>query len=144
MKTAAVKSKKWTQEEEKILTNTVLQFLKDGRTQKEAFEEAAQSIVRTEGACSFRWNNKLKKNLQKPEKEPDDMSPVEGNLTLDDCIRFLKNYNVEEEAALENKRLKAEQAELQSRFQNADDVFHSLKSDYTQLLAAIQAVPELN
>jgi RsfA family transcription factor len=144
MKTAAVKSQKWTKEEEKVLTNTVLQFLNDGKTQKEAFEEAAQSIGRTAGACGFRWNNKLRKNLQiETEKEPSDTS-FERELTLEDCICFLKNYNVEEEILKENKRLKAEQADLNTKLQNAQDVFISLKNNYKQLLDTVKAVPELN
>ncbi|WP_456273925.1 hypothetical protein [Bacillus sp. AK031] len=145
MKTAAVKSKKWTPEEEMTLTETVIQCLNDGKTLKEAFEETAQSIGRTPGACGFRWNNKLRKNLQiaNDEMEPAPMS-AERELTLGDCISFLKNYNNEEEIPRENKRLKAEQAELLKRLQKAENVFMSLKSNYKKLLDTVKAVPELH
>ena len=82
-------------------------FLKDGRTQREAFEEAAQTIGRTPGACSFRWNNKLKKNLQMEEKkENNSVPPADRQPTLKDCIDFLQKFDCEEEHLKENKTLK--------------------------------------
>jgi hypothetical protein len=57
---AVDKKIKWTECEEKILFDIVSKYLQEGKTQKEAFKEAAHSIGRTAGACSFRWNNKLR------------------------------------------------------------------------------------
>lgn len=129
MNKAVDKKKKWTEEEEKILFDTVLDFLKDGKTQKEAFSEAAHSIGRTPGACSFRWNNKLKKNLNM-EEENTASTPA----TIGDCVSFLQSLSSEEELNNENKNLKGKKAELEKNLQVAEETFLNLKANYIELL----------
>ena len=57
----------WTIEDDKVLADTVLTFIREGKTQIQAFEEAATTLDRTKQACGFRWNKTLRKqyNVQK-------------------------------------------------------------------------------
>lgn len=54
----------WTEEEDKLLADTVLQCIQEGRTQLEAFKEVAAKLSRTSAACGFRWNAKIRKQCQ--------------------------------------------------------------------------------
>ncbi|WP_421380082.1 hypothetical protein ACOJQI_17020 [Bacillus salacetis] len=132
MDKAVERKKKWSQEEEKIVTNTVLEFLQEGKTQKEAFEEAALSIGRTPGACSFRWNNKLKKEISIEEENP---LPFIQSLT--DCITFLQTLNSEGDLVSENSKLKETQQELKETLQAAENNYDELKAKYKELLNQI-------
>lgn len=57
----------WTVEDDKVLADTVLTFIQEGKTQLQAFEETAKILGRTKQACGFRWNKTLRKhyNIQK-------------------------------------------------------------------------------
>lgn len=67
----------WTVEDDKVLADTVLTFVREGKTQLQAFVEAATILGRTRQACGFRWNKTLRKqyNLQKLSrtKNPNDI-----------------------------------------------------------------------
>ncbi|MGD7021601.1 hypothetical protein ACQCVK_03355 [Rossellomorea vietnamensis] len=135
MDKAAEKKKKWSGDEERILSDIVLSFTNDGKTQREAFEKAAHTIGRTPGACSFRWNNKLKSNFNTAGdtnvlKEP----------TLADCISFLETFETDEGLIAENTRLKEEQAELKKRLHNAEETFVELKKRHKVLLFQIDTL----
>lgn len=54
----------WTEEEDRLLADTVLQCIQEGRTQLEAFKEVAEKLSRTAAACGFRWNAKIRKQCQ--------------------------------------------------------------------------------
>lgn len=55
----------WTEEEDKILAETVLRYIRDGKTQLEAFKMVAEHLSRTSAACGFRWNATLRKKNTK-------------------------------------------------------------------------------
>ena len=57
----------WTVEDDKVLADTVLTYIREGNTQLQAFEETATILGRTKQACGFRWNKTLRKqyNIQK-------------------------------------------------------------------------------
>ena len=54
----------WTKEEDVLLAETVLQYIKNGNTQLEAFKEVAAKLVRTPAACGFRWNATIRKQYE--------------------------------------------------------------------------------
>ncbi|WP_087973023.1 RsfA family transcriptional regulator [Oceanobacillus rekensis] len=54
----------WTQDEDLKLAETVLRFIREGRTQLEAFREVANKLSRTSAACGFRWNATIRKQYQ--------------------------------------------------------------------------------
>lgn len=51
----------WTNEEDDLLAETVLQYIQNGNTQLEAFKEVANKLSRTPAACGFRWNATIRK-----------------------------------------------------------------------------------
>ncbi|MFL1672543.1 RsfA family transcriptional regulator [Paenibacillus dendritiformis] len=55
----------WKYEDDLILADIVLGYMKSGDTQTKAFEEAAKSLGRTSQACGFRWNSEVRKNYAK-------------------------------------------------------------------------------
>src|SRR5690625_4272058 len=51
----------WTKDEDILLAETVLRHIRNGRTQLEAFKQAADALSRTPAACGFRWNATIRK-----------------------------------------------------------------------------------
>ncbi|WP_067838870.1 hypothetical protein [Amphibacillus sediminis] len=51
----------WTLEEDQLLADTVLGYIKSGRTQLESFKDVAKQLNRTPAACGFRWNATIRK-----------------------------------------------------------------------------------
>jgi prespore-specific regulator len=56
----AVKGRRWTPEEDQLLSEFVLHTISQGGTQLTAFSEVGKKISRTAGACGFRWNAVLR------------------------------------------------------------------------------------
>lgn len=54
----------WSKEEDTILAETVLRYIREGKTQLEAFKEVAKELSRTSAACGFRWNASIRKQYQ--------------------------------------------------------------------------------
>ncbi|KAB8138642.1 RsfA family transcriptional regulator [Gracilibacillus oryzae] len=54
----------WTKDEDIILAETVLHYIREGKTQLEAFKEAGNKLSRTSAACGFRWNATLRKHYE--------------------------------------------------------------------------------
>lgn len=55
-----VKGRRWTTEEDQLLSELVLNTISQGGTQLTAFAEVGKKIGRTAGACGFRWNAVLR------------------------------------------------------------------------------------
>ena len=54
------RNENWSIEQDTFLLNSVLKHLAGGSNQKRAFEEVANEIRRTPGACAFRFNSVLR------------------------------------------------------------------------------------
>ncbi|MCP3026221.1 RsfA family transcriptional regulator [Halobacillus sp. A5] len=92
----------WKKEEDELLADTVLQYIREGHTQLEAFQEVARQLNRTPAACGFRWNATVRKNYQKDIRQAKQertqhrhaltTSALSKNtsISLDDAILFLK------------------------------------------------------
>ena len=52
----AVRIDAWKPEDDAVLEETVLEHIRDGRAQLDAFQVAAIKLERTPKACGFRWN----------------------------------------------------------------------------------------
>lgn len=50
----------WTPEDDEKLAEIVIHFVQNGKTQLDAFAEAANVLNRTKQACGFRWNKTLR------------------------------------------------------------------------------------
>ncbi|MUK89542.1 RsfA family transcriptional regulator [Ornithinibacillus sp. L9] len=60
----ATRQDAWTEDEDVILAETVLRYIREGKTQLEAFKEVAKQLSRTSAACGFRWNATIRKQYQ--------------------------------------------------------------------------------
>ncbi|MFC3040232.1 RsfA family transcriptional regulator [Virgibacillus xinjiangensis] len=69
----ATRQDAWSKEEDLLLADTVLTYIREGRTQLEAFKEVAGKLDRTSAACGFRWNASIRKQydeeIQKAKQE---------------------------------------------------------------------------
>ncbi|MBU5266005.1 RsfA family transcriptional regulator [Virgibacillus proomii] len=60
----ATRQDAWTKDEDILLADTVLRYIREGKTQLEAFKEVAQKLSRTPAACGFRWNATIRKQYE--------------------------------------------------------------------------------
>ncbi|WP_047984566.1 RsfA family transcriptional regulator [Ornithinibacillus californiensis] len=60
----ATRQDAWTDDEDILLAETVLRYIREGKTQLEAFKEVAKQLSRTSAACGFRWNATIRKEYQ--------------------------------------------------------------------------------
>lgn len=54
----------WTKDEDLILAETTLKYIREGKTQLDAFKEVGKTLSRTPAACGFRWNSTLRKQYE--------------------------------------------------------------------------------
>lgn len=54
----------WTKDEDVYLAETVLRYIREGKTQLEAFKEVGKKLSRTSAACGFRWNATLRNQYE--------------------------------------------------------------------------------
>ncbi|SFI96872.1 hypothetical protein [Thermoflavimicrobium dichotomicum] len=55
-----MKGRRWTEQEDELLKESVLRSISTGGTQLDAFAEVGKKLGRTAGACGFRWNAVLR------------------------------------------------------------------------------------
>ncbi len=55
----------WTKEEDVLLAETVLHYIREGKTQLEAFKKVGKKVARTPAACGFRWNATIRKQYER-------------------------------------------------------------------------------
>ncbi|MFC4023252.1 RsfA family transcriptional regulator [Oceanobacillus longus] len=144
----------WTQDEDIILAETVLRFIREGRTQLEAFKEVADQLSRTSAACGFRWNATIRKQYQhaiqsakeerksgiKKEVIISDHKEPKEKYTLDSAIQLLEKMksqipnekNVVDIANEEKlKYLEKENEKLKSQVQRFDQAWQELYKLWT-------------
>lgn len=102
----------WTKEEDILLAETVLRFIRNGETQLDAFKQIAEQLSRTSAACGFRWNATVRKqyidaiktakeNRKKSLLEQvTDVYEEEDNHTIETAISMLEK--VREKSARKN------------------------------------------
>ncbi len=54
----------WSQDEDLLLAEVVLRYIREGGTQLQAFEEVGKQLTRTSAACGFRWNSFVRKQYK--------------------------------------------------------------------------------
>ena len=116
----------WTVEEDTLLAEIILRYIREGNTQLKAFEEVGRRLARTAAACGFRWNSFVRKQhkneILSAKKErrglviPSAGRTVElntgGHYDIDDCIQGLEQFK--KEYALLEKKYKTLSEEHQS------------------------------
>ncbi|MBP2240018.1 vacuolar-type H+-ATPase subunit I/STV1 [Cytobacillus eiseniae] len=54
----------WTHDEDLLLAEYVLRYIREGGTQLQAFDEVGKQLTRTAAACGFRWNSYVRKQYK--------------------------------------------------------------------------------
>ncbi|QDP40080.1 RsfA family transcriptional regulator [Radiobacillus deserti] len=138
----------WNQEEDVLLAETVLRYIREGKTQLEAFKEVAKKLSRTPAACGFRWNASVRKQYQeaiqlakKDRKQgdaftmflPQEEGAKHGEGALDAAISLLEKmkvnyYSNEQEQSIEEKikKLKQENERLRQQVKRYEDAWNEM------------------
>ncbi|WP_430786134.1 RsfA family transcriptional regulator [Virgibacillus flavescens] len=134
----------WTKDEDVILADTVLQYIRDGKTQLEAFKDVANQLSRTSAACGFRWNATIRKNYQdvvnsakEERKNRTHISPngfhnkLEGNQdTIETAILLLENmknvYSKDQYTNHTVKKLEEENKQLKTVLHRYDEAWKEM------------------
>ncbi|MGP4106880.1 RsfA family transcriptional regulator [Virgibacillus sp. L01] len=143
----ATRQDAWTQDEDIILAETVLRYIREGKTQLEAFKEVAKELSRTSAACGFRWNASIRRQYQeaidsaKEERKQGgrlkswnytDSRPMQEEDPINTAISLLEKmrtnfasenqlFNKEEEEALNN--LKKENEILKAQLKRYEEAW---------------------
>ena len=87
----------WTPKDDERLAEIVIQYVQNGKTQLEAFEQAAQVLQRTKQACGFRWNKTLRMQyshiLENVKKRPKQVMRSHLKLALTNFEELSEAYN---------------------------------------------------
>lgn len=77
----------WSKDEDLLLAETVIRYIREGRTQMKAFQEVGKQLSRTPQACGFRWNANLRKQYTKAiELAKKDRKNLNGSLNTDGTL----------------------------------------------------------
>lgn len=166
---AAIRQDAWTSEEDELLAELVLSYIKAGSTQLKAFEEAGAKLKRTPAACGFRWNSFVRKQFQQgielAKKERKNLhsiyQPSQNNkdisdndigkdvLRNDDITNFFRKLDMTvlalAKTELENQRLQNEIGKLNSVIREKEkdmEAFDYLQSEYQTLLDILNQARE--
>lgn len=63
------RKRSWSEKEDQLLLDKVMQYTRKGKAQWEAFKAVAEEIHRTPAACGYRWNAKLRSSFQEDLKQ---------------------------------------------------------------------------
>lgn len=140
----------WTKEEDVLLSETVLHYIREGKTQLEAFKKVGKKLGRTSAACGFRWNATIRKRyeraieLAKEERKNGTNEWEQNHIStlkkphrdhIDTAILLLKE--MKHQSALEQKstnekivygyeQLKVENATLKERITRYEDAWSEM------------------
>jgi prespore-specific regulator len=133
----------WTVEDDMVLAEVTLRYIREGGTQLSAFEEVAEKLSRTPAACGFRWNSYVRKKYESAiqiaksqrQKRSQERSSRISNFrptygedfdvmtdplySLDNIIRFLRQHKNEV------NELKKQQKQLERELEEKE---HQLKA----------------
>ncbi|MFC3883043.1 RsfA family transcriptional regulator [Bacillus songklensis] len=111
-----VRQDAWSHDDDLLLAETVLQYIREGSTQLAAFDEVGDKLNRTSAACGFRWNAEVRKRyeeaialakkqrkerkraLEHAKKNVKNVSPPSAVLSLSAAADSSKDHAIEEYA----------------------------------------------
>jgi RsfA family transcription factor len=110
------KNKKWTGDEDRILSDSMEEGISRGWSKQACYEDAAQKLARSATACRARYASLLK-HKEDPSVRQDELedSPPGDLLNLQDGIAFLHKLQSLFPLIIEQKELQQEAAELSKR-----------------------------
>lgn len=155
----SVRQDAWTQEEDLLLAEIVLRYIREGGTQLQAFEEVGRLLSRTAAACGFRWNSYVRKQYKEEielakkqrkerkkeaaaseEREPKRKEEItEKNLTWSDVIAFLQAHG---QKAHDSQRIADENRALKKDMEQLQQMITKLQAEKEALQKQLTAVQE--
>ena len=160
---STIRQDAWSQDEDLLLAEVVLRYIREGGTQLAAFEEVGKKLSRTSAACGFRWNSyvrkqyksgielakKQRKELKKgvtptvnnEEKEQKNVNVEEQTdaLTISSIISFLGQL---EEMEASYVKLQAENNFLKQKILKLENDINSLTEKKRELERSMNLVEE--
>ena len=116
----------WTEEDDKVLADTVLTYIREGKTQLQAFEETATILGRTKQACGFRWNKKLRKQYGKLMEKPKQTEQTEPNEVHNHLHLVMASYddlvNAYEKLKVDYEQLQSEHRKVETWHSNGKEL----------------------
>lgn len=115
----------WSQDEDLLLAEMVLKYIREGNTQLQAFEEVGKRLKRTAAACGFRWNSYVRKQyksgieLAKKQRKARKQNSQQEEIVSQNAEPELGNTEVPTANLQENEKMLA-----------FDDLVHYLKTLY--------------
>jgi chromosome segregation ATPase len=159
-----VRQDAWTQDEDLLLAEVVLKYIREGGTQLAAFEEVGRSLSRTSAACGFRWNSFVRKqykqgielakqqrkelkkegaisksNVAETTHSQETNSHQETSLTLSDVIQYLRTY---EDTEGDFGSLKEQNARLRDKLGQLEEENNRLTKEKREIENQLNLVKE--
>ncbi|MFB8425182.1 hypothetical protein ACFC4S_24490 [Priestia megaterium] len=96
-KTEQQKNKSWSNAEDTLLKDCILENVRNGKTQLIAFEEVAEQTGRSAGSVGFRWNSTLRQRyseeLKKAKEEAKNKKTKNVPSSIQDSTKKNKSTN---------------------------------------------------
>ncbi|MFD2922204.1 RsfA family transcriptional regulator [Halobacillus naozhouensis] len=144
----------WNKDEDLLLADTVLRYVREGNTQLSAFQEVGQRLNRTPSACGFRWNATVRQEYQEKIKEAKQdregkravfvaTNPAEETLiSFDEAISFLKEMKKEKYEHQGRKKLEEEIERLQEDNRQLKNQIKKLEDSWIEMDKLVYGVKE--
>jgi prespore-specific regulator len=115
-----VRQDAWSHEDDLLLAETVLRYIREGGTQLAAFEEVGDKLNRTSAACGFRWNAEVRKTYEqavsiakRQRKERKRALERSTNQNVQSTPLFIQHQQTETQ---ENNTMQNEQPDIKQTF----------------------------
>lgn len=102
----------WSNDEDEVLAHIVLSFIKEGKPRYEAYELAAEELMRSPMSCRTRWEKSLKQQYEiksKVSNRVEKQKNPQGDTLAEEMIKMIQRYA---ELEAENNHLKKEKSAL--------------------------------
>lgn len=156
----------WSLDEDNLLAEVVLRYIREGSTQLKAFEEVGERLSRTAAACGFRWNSFVRKQFRdaiihakkirvstdrtqgkqivtrKIVRREKPTENINHSITFEQCLMFLQNLktNLDENPIDQIHILIRENRELKDRIEKVAKEKETLRRKYSEVSEDYQAL----
>ncbi|WP_240376475.1 RsfA family transcriptional regulator [Bacillus piscicola] len=162
-----VRQDAWSDNDDRLLANTVIKHIREGSTQLKAFDETGDLLDRTSAACGFRWNALVRqkyteeiKNAKRERKQRMRLSakqaasqisstPQPTDMTIDYLIQYLESLASDlqqgspEEITQEIGELHEENTLLEKEIHRVKEEHAVMKRDYETIVKLMNRAREL-
>ncbi|RKQ37387.1 RsfA family transcriptional regulator [Oceanobacillus halophilus] len=134
----------WMKDEDIILAETVLRYIREGKTQLEAFKEVANKLSRTPAACGFRWNATIRKQYQ----DAIELAKEERKQGSKKDVWKLVKTDIQEKDTIESaifllEKMKAKFEENSLTKQEHEEIVSNLKNENKRLKEVLKRHEEI-